>query len=96
MSEMLRIGAGALVWAAHFAVLYGVTALACARDHPRLAPWVIAIATAAGVAMAAVIAVRSYRRRNEFAHWMAAGVAAVAILAMVWEALAGFVSRSCA
>jgi hypothetical protein len=93
---MLRIGAGAIVWAAHFAVLYGATALACARDLPRVAPWVVGSATAAGVAVAVVIAVRSYRRRNDFAHWMTAAVAAVAILAMLWEALAGLVSRSCA
>ena len=96
MNEMLRIGSGAIVWAAHFAVLYGVTALACARDHAALTPWIIGLATAAGVGVAAVIAARSYRRRDEFAHWMAATVAVVAILAMVWEAIAGLVSRSCA
>ena len=96
MSELLRMGAGAIVWAAHFAVLYGVTALACARGQPSLAPWIITLATVAGVAVAGVIGARSYRRRHDFAHWMTATVAAVAVLAMVWEAVAGLVSRSCA
>ena len=96
MSSVLRIGAGALVWAAHFIVLYGATALACARGHGRVAPWVIAIATAAGVAMAATIVAKAYPRRSDFVQWMTAAVAAAAIVAMLWEAVAGIVSRSCA
>ena len=93
---MLRIGAGAVVWATHFAVLYGLTALACARGQPGLAPWIIALSTLAGIAIAATIVARSYPRRAAFAHWMAAAVGAVAIVAMAWEAVAGIVSRSCA
>ena len=96
MSPMLRIGAGAVVWAAHFTLLYGATALACARGQGPLAPWVIAIATVAGVATAATIVARAYPRRSDFAQWMTAAVAATAIVAMLWEALAGVVSRSCA
>ena len=46
-STMLRMSSGAIVWAAHFAVIYGVTALACARGNARIVPWVIGLATLA-------------------------------------------------
>ena len=95
MSEMLRISAGAIVWAVHFAVVYGVTALACAREQPRLAPWIVTLATVAGAAIASAIVVRSYRRRDDFARWLTAAVAATAVVAMLWEALASLLAGSC-
>ena len=91
----LRMASGGIVWAVHFAVIYGATALACARGNARLVPWVIGLATLLGVAFTAAIIVRSYPRRDAFAHWMAAAVAGIAMLAMVWEAIAAFVARSC-
>jgi hypothetical protein len=33
MATILRIAAGALVWAVHFAVIYGAAALSCARGN---------------------------------------------------------------
>jgi Cu/Ag efflux pump CusA len=94
-SAMLRMSSGVIVWAVHFAVIYGVTALACARGNARLVPWVIGLATLFGIAFTAAIIVRSYPRRDDFAHWMAAAVAGIAMLAMVWEALAALVVRMC-
>ena len=94
-STMLRMSSGVIVWALHFAVVYGVTALACARGNARLVPWVVGVATLLGVGFTAAIIARSYPRRDDFAHWMAAAVAGVAMLAMVWEAIAAFVARSC-
>ena len=38
----LWIAAGIGVWALHFAVVYAVTAIACARAAPHLVPWSIA------------------------------------------------------
>ena len=95
MSTFLWMSAGALVWAAHFGTIYGGTALACARGVPSLVPWVVALSTLAGVGITAAIIVRSYPQRDDFSHRMAAAVAAIAIVAMLWEALAGLVVRTC-
>ena len=94
-STMLRMSSGVIVWAVHFAVIYGVTAIACARGGARLVPWVIGAATLVGVVLTAAIVLRSYPRRDDFAHWLAAALAGIAMLAMVWEAIAAFVARSC-
>lgn len=95
MATILRIAAGAVVWAVHFAVIYGGAALACARGNTSVVPWVVALSTLVGVAFTAAIIVRSYPRRDDFAHWMAAAVAGMATIAMLWEALAGLVVRTC-
>jgi predicted transporter len=95
MPTLLRMSAGALVWAAHFAAIYGATAFACARGDPRVVPWVVALSTLVGVAFSVAIIVRSYPRRDDFTHWMAAAVAAMATIAMLWEAMAGLVVRTC-
>jgi hypothetical protein len=95
MPTLLRMSAGVLVWAAHFTVLYGATAFACARGDPRVVPWIVALSTLVGVAVTVAIIVRSYPRREDFAHWMAAAVAAMATIAMLWEAMAGLMVRTC-
>lgn len=95
MPTVLRISAGAIVWAAHFAALYGATALSCARGDARAVPWIVALSTLLGVALVCAIILRSYPRRDDFAHWLTAAVAAIAGIAMAWEALAGFVARTC-
>lgn len=90
------MSAGALVWAAHFTVIYGATAVACARGDPRVVPWIVALSTLVGVALTVAVIVRSYPRREDFSHWMAAAVAALATIAMLWEALASLIVRTCA
>jgi hypothetical protein len=93
MIQILRISAGAIVWALHFAAIYGVTALACARNLPGLVPWAVGIATAlAAAAAVALIAVRT----PDFAGWVASGVAALALLAILWEAASVLVVPACA
>ena len=84
----LRIGAGIGVWALHFAVIYAVTAMACARAAPQIVPWSIAVATLLALGLALAIVVAGYRNRSDFIDWLAAGVAALAMLAIVWEAAA--------
>ena len=95
MPTLLRMSAGAFVWAAHFAALYGLTAFACARAAAGAVPWIVGLATLAGMVAAGAIVVRAYPRRDDFAHWMTAAVAGVAIVAMFAEAVAGLVARSC-
>lgn len=82
-----RISAGVIVWAVHFGVVYGLTAIACARGAPSLAVWTIGIATLVAAAIAAAVLVREWRRREAFEAWLAAGLAALALVAIVWEAV---------
>jgi hypothetical protein len=83
----LRISSGVIAWAAHFAVVYGVTALACARGIPGAVPWTIGLATLAAAAFVVVVIVREWKRREDFAAWLAAALAATALLAIVFEGL---------
>lgn len=92
----LRMSAGVIVWSLHFATIYGLTALACARGVPRPVPWIVFVATlAAGAACVGVI-VRERRRQNGFESWLTLGLTAAALLAIVWEALAAAVVPPCA
>jgi len=86
VATTLRISAGVIVWVLHFALIYGFTALACARGLPAVVPWVIGGATAiAGGACLALIA-REWRRQG-FEAWLALSLDATALLAILWEAL---------
>ena len=92
----LRISSGMIVWALHFTVLYGITALACARDFPRAVPWTVAIGTLVAALAATAVLVRGYRLRADFTGWLSAGVAAAALVAIVFEGYAGLVVPPCA
>jgi hypothetical protein len=95
MVQILRISSGAIVWALHFAAIYGITALACARGVPATVPWVIGIATALAVAVAAACVVLGMRAAG-FAGWLTAAVAGLALIAIVWEAVPVFAVPACA
>ena len=81
------IAAGALTWAAHFALVYGITALACARGVPHAIPWAIALVGLAAVAATFAILQRSRRERATFIGWMTAASAGLALVAVVYESL---------
>lgn len=83
----LRMGSGAIVWAAHFAVLYSFTALACARGFPGWIPWVGGVATFAALGAAALIIARSFPGRAQFVSWMTAAIAGLAVIAIAFESL---------
>ena len=85
MRRALHMAAGVLVWAAHFTVIYGFTGLACARALDRAVPWVVGLATVAAAGVLAVFLVRTFHRRAAFEEAMAAGLAGLALLAVVWE-----------
>jgi hypothetical protein len=94
VATTLRISAGVIVWILHFAFVYGVTALACARGLPAVVPWVIGGATAvAGTACLALIA-REWRRPG-FEAWLTIGLDATALLAILWETLPVFMVPIC-
>jgi hypothetical protein len=77
-----------LVWAVHFALIYGFTALACARQATALVPWVVGIASVtavAGLLLLAVPAGRRALRGFQLADSLAVGLGGLAAIAVVWE-----------
>ena len=91
-----RLSAGVIVWTVHFGVIYGYTGLACARRFTENAalwlaavPWVIGISTVAAAAALVPFIVPALRRRGalDFVTWTSAGVAALALLAIVLEGI---------
>jgi hypothetical protein len=93
MGAVLRMSAGAIVWAVHFGVIYGVTAAACARDVASLVPWTVGISGA--VAAAALLALLTLPTESEFERWVTGGVAAAALIAVFWETIGAFVVPLC-
>ncbi|MGQ0752684.1 MAG: hypothetical protein ACT4PS_19355 [Betaproteobacteria bacterium] len=91
----LWISSGIVVWALHFAVLYGMTALACARGQAHAVPWIVVFASVIAAAVAAGILVKGYRGRSAFIEWMTMSVAALALIAIAYEAAAGLLSPLC-
>jgi hypothetical protein len=95
---------GALIWAVHFMAIYGFTTLACARDFATtqwlgigIVAWAIGAATIIALAAAVAVAVSATRTAPVigFTDWITAGVAALAALAIVWEALPVIMVPAC-
>ena len=92
----LRMSSGVLIWAAHFAVIYGFAALACTRGFADVKWLGLGIVTAVVVASTLIAAgavlaflVPAIRAGvDAFENAMTAGAGALALLAIVWE---GFV-----
>jgi hypothetical protein len=85
LATVARISAGIVIWAAHFGVIYGSTALACAREDVSLGTGIAATATLAAAMSAAVFGIREWRRRERFESWLGATIAALAFVAIVFE-----------
>lgn len=92
----LRLFAGVIVWALHFAVIYGFTGLACARGMAAAVPWAIGAATVAAGAACLLIVGREMDNRQSFTASISAGLAGFALVAIVWEALPVLMVRPCA
>ena len=88
-----------LVWSAHFAIIYGFTALACARQMIAAVPWVVGAASAAALlALAAVVVPAGLRaaRAPSLADFLALGLGALATIAVAWETSALLWVPACA
>ena len=85
MKRVLWMASAVLLWAAHFAVIYGFTGLACARALDRAVPWVVGLATIAAAGGLVAIFVRGVRHAMGFEDAVAAGLAGFALLAVVFE-----------
>jgi hypothetical protein len=91
----LFMSGGIIIWALHFAAIYGLTALACARGWDAAVVPALWLATAvAAIAALAVIAV-GWRRRDVFEYWLAATVAGFGLVAIVYEAVTIFMVPAC-
>jgi uncharacterized membrane protein YhaH (DUF805 family) len=102
IGEVLFALSGLLVWAAHFLVVYGATAVLCARGAATSAPLIITAATIAAVAALVVLLALGERRRRgidssgrRLLASMAMFGSAIALLAILWEAAAGAALPSC-
>jgi hypothetical protein len=84
----VRALGGLLVWAAHFAALYGATGLACARGFPESLPWTIGGVTFAALVANGALALSSLRAATagDILDWLAVSGAAVSTLAVIWQA----------
>jgi hypothetical protein len=91
----LRISAGVIVWTLHFAAIYGVTGLACARGWTSIIAPSIGAATALAAAACIAIIVAGWRRRAEFESWLSASVAALALVAIVYESIPVLIVPPC-
>jgi hypothetical protein len=87
MRQILFMSSGAVIWALHFGAVYGLIGLACARGWPEAVPPGVALATAVAAIFALAVLVAGWRRRAQFESWMAAGIAALALVAILWGAL---------
>jgi hypothetical protein len=96
------MGAAALaviVWSAHFTVIYGFTALACARQMTPLVPWVVGVvSTLALLALVAIAVPAGMRaaRASRLPDFLAASLGGLSAVAIVWEASALFFVPRCA
>ena len=95
-SSAFWISAGPTIWAAHFLAIYGITTLACAQGMPAAVAWIVAGATLLAASMALLVLVKCVRQRSEFVRWIGAGNAALALVAILWEALPAFTVPPCA
>ena len=96
MSRTLWLAFPVIVWAAHFVAIYGFTGLACERGFGETVPWAIGGATLAAAAAAVALLLRGLRDRGDFEHALSAGLAAFALLAILWEALSVVMVAPCA
>jgi hypothetical protein len=88
VTRALWIASGAIVWAAHFLAIYGFAGVACAHGYGWEVPWAVGVMTVVAASLAALVLRRGWRRRGEFEHALSAGLAAFALLAILFEGLA--------
>jgi hypothetical protein len=96
MMRIAWMAAGVLVWALHFAALYGFTALACARGFASTVPGFAGFAGLAALVAMLLIIARNLPRRAEFESWMALSIAALASVGIAYGTYSVYLVRPCA
>ncbi|HEX7054321.1 MAG TPA: hypothetical protein VF211_10375 [Burkholderiales bacterium] len=92
----LRLSAPVLVWALHFAAVYGFTGLACARGWASAVPGAVGAASVIAAAAALAIVAAGWRRRAELESWLSAALGGFALVAIAYEALGAWIVPACA
>jgi hypothetical protein len=96
---MLAASLPVIVWAAHFAVIYGFTTLACAREMAVAVPWVVGAASLAALIVLGAIAVPAgmrAARTHQLPDFLAVGLGGLAVIAVVWEGSSPLWISACA
>ncbi len=103
----LLLFSGPIVWVVHFFFIYSFTGIACARGlfdakwfGIGIVAWVIAAVTLAATGGLALIFFRTSPNETaggsaHFIRWTAAALAILAVLAMLWEAMAALIVPAC-
>jgi hypothetical protein len=99
-----RMFGGVIIWAAHLTVIYGFTALACARGFASAAwlglsvvQWTVGAATLlAALATLALIVPAVRAARTDFEAWLSASVSGLALIAIAWEGMPALMVPACA
>lgn len=94
---VFRMLAAASIWAAHFAVVYGIVAIGCKRGLIDALPWAIGTATlaAAAATLALIVAAMRGRRPRAAADWISAAAASIALTAILWQSSALLWAQRC-
>jgi hypothetical protein len=96
LNAALRLSAGVIIWALHFAAVYGFTALACARGwNGVVLPFIVTAGLVAASAVIGVI-VAGVRRHTGFEGWMSAAIGGLALVAIVYETIPVLIVPPCA
>lgn len=95
VATALRMSSGVVVWALHFAVIYGFTGLACARGWAPLVPPAVVFATGVALAAALAVIVAGFTKRGEFESWMSAALGGFAFIAIAYEGIAVLIVPAC-
>jgi hypothetical protein len=86
------------LWAVHFTLAYGFTALACARAMAASIPWVVGAASVAALlalgALAVPAAIRAAREAL-LADVLTSGLGGLAAIAVLWEASSLLGAQAC-
>jgi hypothetical protein len=90
----LRMFSPVLIWGAHFLAIYATSGIACARGAGYAVVWVVGGASVLAV-VAIIAAYRWVAGLESFAAWMTKGLAALAFVAVVWEALTALIIPAC-
>jgi len=103
----LRLFAAPLVWAAHFAGIYGAVGMICARRlhgvtlfGAGIASCVVAAATTISIAAVVLLTLRDARANAphdtaSFTRWTSAALGLLSIVAIAWEAMAILLVPAC-
>ena len=97
LADLLRVGAGPLVWFAHFSLTYGAEGVVCRppAPSPEAMIWIGAVTTALALLALGGLAFASLRRDATFLRDAALMLTGLAALGVIWTAAPLAILRAC-